>query len=128
MKILFLFILTIAFTSIPAQEKESTIETKQFLYLLKLTPKYFDEKNIDDEAMKTVQIHFKRLQDMLEEGKLIFAGRAEVQNDRTFGIVVFDAKSFEDAEQIANDDPAVKAGIMSVEVFPFSVALIRRLN
>jgi len=126
MKILFLLILTIAFTSISAQEQDSTNEKKQFLYLLKLTPKYYDENNFDDEAMKTIQIHFKRLQDMLEEGKLIFAGRADVENDKTFGIVVFDANTLKEAEQIANDDPAVRAGIMSVEVFPFNVALIRK--
>jgi len=126
MKILFLLILTIAFTSISAQEQDSTNVKNQFLYLLKLTPKYYDENNFDDEAMKTIQTHFKRLQDMLEKGKLIFAGRADVENDKTFGIVVFDANTLKEAEQIANNDPAVRAGIMSVEVFPFNVALIRK--
>ncbi|HVO74010.1 MAG TPA: YciI family protein [Ignavibacteriaceae bacterium] len=121
---IFLFMLLIISFNLFAQEQDSA-KSKTFIYVLKLTPAYYDNNNWKDKDKETIQVHFKRLQDMLAEGKLITAGRTDVENAKTFGIVVFEADSFEDAVNIANEDPAVKAGIMSVEVFPFHLALMR---
>jgi uncharacterized protein YciI len=126
MKILILYFILIGSCSVFAQHEGSTKQNKIFIYLLKLTPGYFDDNNWKEMDKQTVQVHFNRLQDMLSKGKLILAGRADVENEKTFGIVIFEADSFEEAVRIANEDPAVKAGIMSVEVFPFSLPLMKK--
>lgn len=46
--------------------------------------------------------------------------------DKTFGIVVFEAKDQEAALGFMNGDPAVVAGVMTAELHPFSVALARK--
>jgi len=39
------------------------------------------------------------------------------------GIVVFSVPKLEDAQQLANDDPAVKAGRLVVEIHPWWAAV-----
>ena len=122
---LILFFLLIISDNLFSQE-DST-KNKTYIYVLKLTSGYFDDNNWKEKDMETIQVHFKHLQDMLSEGKLVMAGRTDVENSKTLGIVVFEADSFGDAVKIANDDPAVKAGIMSAEVFPFRLALMKNI-
>lgn len=65
--------------------------------------------------------HFGYLQSLLGEGKLLLAGPCL---DGTFGIVIYQADSDQEAENIMMDDPAVKAGIMTAEFHPFKVSLL----
>jgi hypothetical protein len=47
--------------------------------------------------------------------------------DKTFGIVLFfEAKDQQAASEFMNADPAIVAGVMTAELHPFSVALIRK--
>ena len=46
--------------------------------------------------------------------------------DKTFGIVVFEAKDQSAATEFTNGDPAVVAGLATAELHPFSVALARK--
>jgi len=126
MKSLLAIFFCVSFTTAFAQHGETTSQKKQFIYVIKLTEKYWQESSWDQEASNTIQVHFKHLQDMLAEGKLILAGRTEVEPDKTFGICIFEADSFEEAKEIAENDPAVKAGIMTAEIFPYKVALMRK--
>ncbi len=109
-----------------AQTEKKESPKKQFVYILKLNEKYFDEKNWTDADMKIVGEHFARLQQMLSGGSLILAGRTDVENSKTLGLVIYEEESFEKAKEVAEADPAVKAGIMKVEVYPYNVALIRK--
>lgn len=126
MKIFISLFILLSLSGIYAQGNDSTSRNKQFIYVIRLIPKYQDEKNWDDNAKKTMLVHFKNLQDLLKEGKLLLAGRTDVELPITFGICVFNAKSLEEATEIGNNDPAVKAGMMTVEVFPFNVALMKK--
>ena len=98
---------------------------KQFLYLLRLEKTMLDSAAWTPEKSKIVQNHFAYLQKLLAEGKLILAGRTQVDADKTFGIVIYEADNLEDANSIAENDPAVKGKVMTAEVYPYSVALIR---
>jgi uncharacterized protein YciI len=115
------------FTINTAYSQSTTInnQKKTFIYVLKLTEKYHDEKNWQAQESKIIGDHFERFVNMMKEGILVFAGRTEVELSNTFGIAVYYAGSFEEAKKIAEDDPAVKAGIMIAEVFPFSLALLK---
>lgn len=126
MKFLLFIIIALSFSNNFSAQADSTSEKKQFIYVIRLTEKYWQESAWDQDASNTVQAHFKHLQDMLADGKLVFAGRTEIEPDKTFGIVVFEAASIEEAKETAQNDPAVKAGIMSVEVFPYKIALMRK--
>lgn len=101
--------------------KDTTL--KQYLYKVHLTKKYHDDKNWTDKDNEIVGAHFKRLQDALQTGKLILAGRTSEENSKTFGIVIFYAKNEAEAKAFMESDPAVKAGIMSATLHPYSVAL-----
>src|SRR5688572_8083286 len=101
---------------------------KQFVYVLKLQPEYKVEKNWTPVVNETVGKHFNHLKALTEKGTVIMAGRTDynVTNDNVFGIVVFEAESLEEATKIMQSDPAVIGKVMTAEVHPFSVALMRK--
>jgi uncharacterized protein len=126
-KILLLIMLVFAGSSIfYAQKQEGKSQKQQFIYVLHLEKSMQDTTAWTPEKMKIVDAHFARLQKMLEDGKLILAGKTSTPLDKTFGIVIYEAGSFEEAKAIAESDPAVKEKIMTVEVYPYSVALMRK--
>ncbi len=100
-------------------------QDKEYIYVLKLSPEFYNPDNWTERENNIVQDHFNRLKKMLEEGSLVLAGRTLNTDDDGFGIVIFNAASDEEAERIAESDPAVKAGIMSAQVFPYRTALIK---
>ena len=97
---------------------------KQFIYVLKLKPGLLN--NFTDREEKIVDRHFNKLQELLKEGKLILAGRTSNMDEKTFGIVIIDVPSEEEAKNIMENDPAVKEGVMTAELFPYRVALIKK--
>ncbi|WP_157842707.1 MULTISPECIES: hypothetical protein [Bacillus] len=51
------------------------------------------------------------------------AGKTDRVDEKGFEIVIFKEENDEKAEVFKNDDPAVKYGIMTAEVFPYRIAL-----
>ena len=72
--------------------------------------------------------HFEYLKALLEDGVVILAGRTMNCDERTFGIVIFNAHSDAAATLIMNADPAVSEGVMQAELFPYHTALIAERN
>lgn len=102
-------------------------EKKQFIYVLKLIPALYQPENWTEKEGDIVSRHFAKLQDLLRYGKLILAGKTSGRDDEeTFGIVILEVESEEEALAIMNDDPAVAAGVMTAELFPYHIALIRK--
>jgi uncharacterized protein len=95
----------------------------QFLYKLKLIPRLLDESNWTEQDNTKVYEHFKVLQGLLEENKLILAGKTDNLDETTFGLVILQVDSEEIARTIMENDPTVKGGIMTAELHPYSVAL-----
>ncbi len=85
-----------------------------------------DNSNWTNTDNMIVDQHLSNLKKLLEEGILVLAGRTLEEDDKTFGIVIFEAETDEQAEQIMLNDPAVKGGIMVSELHPYRVALIRK--
>ncbi|HEX2094826.1 MAG TPA: YciI family protein [Longimicrobiaceae bacterium] len=112
----------------PAQESPSTAETpvEQYLYVLRLVPRLLEAKNWTAQDNQIVGRHFQRLQSMTEQGTVILAGRTLNPDPSSFGIVIFEAASPDEARRIMEEDPAVKEGIMTSELFPYRVALQRK--
>ena len=95
----------------------------EFLYRLQLVPAFHDENTWTDRENAVVDEHFTYLQQLLAWGKLILAGRTLDSLDKTFGIAIFRASSQEEAQKIMENDPAVRKGLMTAELFPYRVAV-----
>jgi uncharacterized protein YciI len=80
------------------------------------------------QEQEIVSQHFEHLRRLVAEGVVILAGRTLNVDDSTFGIVVFNADSEEEARRIMENDPAVRQGVMRAELFPYRVALIAEGN
>lgn len=98
----------------------------QYLYMLRLTPSLAKGSVWTEGEGKAVERHFERLQVLLEEGTLIMAGRTQTMDEKTFGIVILETETEEEARALMETDPAVVEGVMSAELFPYKVALIRK--
>jgi uncharacterized protein YciI len=109
-----------------AQEAGKKDSKKQFVYVLKLTPRLLDEKNWTERDKQIVGRHFRRLQQMQKDGRLILAGKTLDDADPgQFGVVIFEADTEEEARGVMEADDAVKEKIMTARLFPFRVALAR---
>jgi uncharacterized protein YciI len=95
----------------------------QFVYFLKLVPRLLDENAWTDEDSRIVERHFVRLKKLTKEGTVILAGRTLDADPK--GIVILEAGSEEEARSLMEADPTVAEGIMTAELFPYSVALLR---
>lgn len=67
--------------------------------------------------------HFMYLEQKFNEGKVLIAGPCE---DRSMGVSVWEVDSREEAEEIMYNDPAVKAGLVSVEIKNYRLSLFRK--
>ncbi len=103
-------------------------EKKQYVYFLKLIPKLLDLDKWTKKENEIVERHFKRLQKLLNEGKLILAGRTLNLDSKGCGIVILEVETEGEAKFLMENDPAVKEGIMTAELFPYRVALINKTN
>lgn len=111
-----------------AQEKSAAPaapKPRQFVYVLKLTPRLHDDAAWTDADKKTVGAHFAHLQAATKERKVILAGRTMEPGDKTFGLVIFEAASLAEATEFMKSDPAVAAGVMTATVHPYAVVLQR---
>jgi len=99
----------------------------QYIYILKLIPRLIDDNAWTEEDEAIVGRHFNKLQELQKTGKLILAGRTTNGGESQFGIVIIKA-DHDEAKYLMNEDPAVKEGIMTAELYPYSVALISESN
>ena len=100
-------------------------QKSQFIYVLKPIPRLLKEENWTEREEDIVNKHFNFLKEMLAEGKLILAGKTDGLDEKTFGIVIIDVDSAEEAFAFMNNDPGVREGVMVAELYPYRVAIMR---
>lgn len=101
-------------------------EKKQYLYMLRLRDSLAQGNRWTTEEELAVERHFERLERLLEEGVLVMAGRTQTMDEKTFGIVIIETGTREEAQALMESDPAVAEGVMTAELFPYKVALMRK--
>ena len=106
--------------------EEPAAKPKQFIYVLRLVPRLYDDKNWTKDDAAALDRHFVRFKHAIETGELVLAGRTRETGDKTFGIAIFQAPDETAARQFMESDPAVVAGLMTAELHPFAVALERK--
>ena len=62
------------------------------------------------------------LKDLADKGTVLLAGRTQTSDESTFGLVIFEAGTEEEARGIMNQDPAVANGVMHSRLYPYRVA------
>ena len=98
----------------------------QYLYVLKVAPRLYDQKAWSEADNAAVGKHFARLKQGVESGQVILAGRTNEPLDKTFGLVIFEAENEAAARAYMEADPAVVSGQMTATLHPYAVALLRK--
>ena len=83
-------------------------------------------RDYDSATAAELQIaHLKNIDRMAEEGKLVIAGPF-LDDGEIRGIYIFNVETVEEAEELTNTDPAIKAGSLIMELRPWygSAALV----
>ena len=78
-----------------------------------------------DSSKKTQAAHMQNITKLVAQGKLIVAGPF-LDETELEGIFIFNVSTIEEAKAFADTDPAVKAGVLIMELHPWygSAALI----
>lgn len=114
-------LLLLAFTLATAMIAQTTAPkmVKYYMGFLKKGPNWSSHSAAENAEIQ--KGHLAHLGRMHEMGKLVVAGPFG-DNGEIRGILVFRGKdSMEDLKKLAEDDPAVKAGRMVVELHPWYV-------
>ena len=72
-----------------------------------------------EELNKLFRGHMENIQRLVKEGKLIVAGPFGENNLTWRGLFIFDVKTVEEARELVQTDPAIKAGIFDVDLVPW---------
>lgn len=94
----------------------------EFLYRLRPARPDMLEDGGTREEQAAVADHFAYLEGLHEEGMVRFVGRTTTEDERAFGIVVFDADDEASASEVMNADPCVERGVMRAILYPFRTA------
>lgn len=107
-------------------EEAKPVQRPQFIYLLRLVERLHNDSAWTKADEETVGRHFRHLKAATEQGQAIVVGRTKEFGDKTFGLVIFEADNADAARTFAESDPAVVSGVMTVEVRPFALVLLRK--
>ena len=99
--------------------------TTYVMGLLRKGPKWTPEKNAYTQGLQ--EGHLANIRKMAATGKLIVAGPFSGNGDLR-GVFIFKLKSVEEAKAMVDEDPAVKAGRLVVELHPWYAAEGLRVN
>jgi uncharacterized protein len=103
------------------------VQRPQFIYLLHLVERLHTDSGWTKADEEIIGKHFRHLKAATEKGEAIVVGRTLEPGDKTFGLVIFQADNLDAARTFAESDPAVVGGVMTVEVRPFSLVLMRKM-
>lgn len=95
----------------------------EYLYVLRLVERLHKKDNWTEDDNEIISEHFNYLVNLKKNGQLILAGKTQESDKDTFGLVIFRANNFSEAEKIASDDPAVVKKIMTSQLYNYKVAL-----
>jgi uncharacterized protein YciI len=99
---------------------------QQWIYMLKPVRREMVTEGATSEEAEIVGRHFAYLKGLTKEGVMILMGRTQNNDESTFGIAIFEAEDEAGARAIMENDPAVKNGVMTANLYPYKVALMRK--
>lgn len=115
--ILFLVMLSMFSTRVFCQQQEAKDGDMKTYYLVLL--KKGPNRTQDSATVVAIQEgHMAHLNKMAAAGKMNIAGPLMEDGDIR-GICIYDTASWEEARQLAESDPAVRSGRLTVEIHPW---------
>jgi uncharacterized protein len=110
----------------PAFTDKETEYSRMPEYLYRIQPTraemLLDGTTSAEEAV--IDAHFAYLQAAVAGGVVLLAGRTLNTDSTSFGLVILRAATDAEAMAFMQSDPAVSAGVMHTELYPFRVALL----
>ncbi len=96
------------------------------LFLYKIQPVRSDmlTQGTTSDEEQIISQHFAYLQNLTKSGIVKLAGRTLNTDSSSFGIVILMANTEQEAQDIMQNDPAVKLQVMHAEFYPFRIALL----
>ena len=95
----------------------------EYLYTIRPTRIGMLSEGPTSEEAVIVSLHFDYLSRLVDQAVVVLAGRTLTTDERSFGIIIFRAESDVEARSVVENDPAVKAGVMRAELYPYRIAL-----
>ena len=90
---------------------------KNYVLVILKTGTYQPKNNAERDSLFAG--HFSNMEKLSQQGKLIIAGPFG-QNSLTYrGLFIFDVKTTEEARQLVETDPTVKAGVFEYALLPW---------
>ncbi|MEA1887466.1 MAG: YciI family protein [Bacteroidota bacterium] len=88
-----------------------------------------DSSSVDSaEAARLQRAHLDNITRMAEKGQLLLAGPFLDSTDIR-GIYIFNVSTIEEAEELTSSDPAIKAGVLKMELHPwYGSATLQKIN
>jgi uncharacterized protein len=103
-------------------------ESKHYLYRIQPSRHEMLTEGATTEEAQVIREHFTYLERLTGEGVAILVGRTLNTERDSMGIVIFTARSDEEARAVMEADPAVSKGVMRAKLFPFRIALQARAD
>ena len=76
-------------------------------------------KSLSADSSKKIQTaHLQNIKDLASQGKLAIAGPF-MDNTELEGVFILNVTTVEEAQKLVNTDPAVKAGVLIMELHPW---------
>ena len=106
-------------------EGDSVIAMKRYVFMLL---EQGENRTQDSISAANIQKgHMEHLDKLAAMGKLVMAGPFE-KGGKYRGLLIFDTETTEEAEQLEQDDPAVKSGRLKMTTFFWWTAKGTQLN
>ena len=98
----------------------------QFLYRVQPTRPEMLTQGPTPEEDAAISEHFHYLVRLADAGVMHLFGRTLNTDASSFGLCIFEAADEPAARAIMDGDPAVRAGVMRAELFPYRIAGVGR--
>lgn len=95
----------------------------QFIYRLQPARHAMLSEGPTPDEEESIAEHFEYLMKLAEAGSLILAGRTLNTDRSSFGIVLLEAGCEERARTLMLDDPGVRDGVFTAQLFPFRISV-----
>ncbi len=97
-----------------------------YIYKLILVDRLFTRENWTKPDEDIIMRHVAHLRQLLQDGRLVIAGKTAELSPDTYGIVICTASDYAEAQKIINSDPGVDEGIMTGYLQEYSVAFFNK--
>lgn len=97
------------------------MSAKHYLYVTRAAREEMLRHGPSHREAEIIQEHLRYLRDLAREKKLLLAGSTPTRSNAYFGIFILNTDNEDKALEIMLNDPAVREGVLTVELHPFSV-------